>query len=148
MLDEIDKTILKALNENARQSFRRLAKRLKISPTTLYHKVKKLESSGVLKGYIPLIERESLGFDLMAIIGLRVDQEKDNIVQREISKFPQVGAIYEVTGDWDLILVCNFKGPKDLTDFLKKKLPLANIERVITHLVLNIIKEERRIPIL
>jgi DNA-binding Lrp family transcriptional regulator len=147
MLDEMDKKILRALNKNARQSFRQLSKKLKISPTTLHNKVKKLENTDVLKGYIPLIERESVGYDLMAIIGLRVKQERDSDVQKEISKFPQVGSIYEITGDWDLILVCNFKGRKDLTNFLKKELPLSNIERAITHIVLKVVKEEKRIPI-
>ena len=127
MIDELDKEILNALNTNARMSFRQLAKKLRISPTTLHHKVKRLENSGVLKGYIPLINTESVGYNLMAIIGLRVNQEKDIEVQEAISKLPQVGAIYEVTGDWDLILICNFKGRKGLTDFLKKDLPLSNI---------------------
>jgi len=147
MIDELDKEILNALNRNARMSFRQLAKNLRISPTTLHHKVKKLERSGVLKGYIPLINTESVGYNLMAIIGLRVNQEKDIEVQEAISKFPQVGAIYEVTGDWDLILICYFRGRKDLTNFLKKELPLSNIERAITHLVLKVVKEEKRIPV-
>jgi len=148
MIDELDKKILKALNKNARMSFRRIAKELKISPATFHNKIKKLENSGVLTGYIPLIDIESLGFNLIDVIGLRVNQEKDNEVQDAISKFPQIGAIYEVTGDWDLILICYFRGSKDLTDFIKKKLPLKNIERAVTHLVLNVVKEERRTPIL
>ncbi len=148
MIDELDKKILKALNKNARMSFRKIAKELNISPATFHNKIKKLENSGVLNGYIPLIDTESLGFNLIAVIGLRVNQEKDKEVQEVISKFPQIGAIYEVTGDWDLILICYFKGRKDLTDFIKKKLPLRNIERAITHLVLNVVKEERRTPVL
>jgi DNA-binding Lrp family transcriptional regulator len=83
----------------------------------------------------------------MAIIGLRVKQEKDLEVQEALSKFPQVGAIYEITGDWDLMLICNFRGQKDLTKFLKKELPLPSIERAITHLVLNVVKEEKRTPV-
>jgi len=146
-IEELDRKILNVLNRDARMSFRRIAKELKISPTTLYSKVKKLEKSGVLKGYIPLINKESVGYDLMAIISLRVRQEKDIEVQKAIAKFPQVGAVYEVTGDWDLILVCYFKGRDDLTNFLKKELPLSNIERTITHLVLNVIKEEKRTPV-
>lgn len=148
MIDELDKKILKELNKNARMSFRKVARELKISPGTFHNKIKKLENSGVLKGYIPLIDTESVGFNLIAVIALRVNQEKDNEVQDEISKLPQIGAIYEVTGDWDLILICYFKGRKDLTDFIKKKLPLKNIERAITHLVLNVVKEERRTQIL
>ena len=147
MIDELDKNILKALNKNARMSFRQVAKKLEISPATLHNKVKKLENSGVLKGYIPLIDTESVGYNLMAIIGLRVIQDKDIEVQKVISKLPQVGAIYEITGDWDLILICYFRGRKDLTYFLKKELPLSNIERAITHLVLNVVKEEKRIPV-
>ncbi len=148
MLDEIEKNILRELNKNARMSFRQAAKKLRISPTTLHNKVKKLENSGVLKGYIPLISTESVGFNLIAIIALRVKQEKDIEVQEAISKFPQVGAIYEITGDWDLILVCYFRGREDLTNFLKKDLPLPAIERAITHLVLKVVKEEKRIPVL
>jgi DNA-binding Lrp family transcriptional regulator len=146
-IEELDRKILNVLNRDARMSFRLIAKELRISPTTLYNKVKKLERSGVLKGYIPLINKESLGYDLMAIISLRVRQEKDIEVQKAIAKFPQVGAVYEVTGDWDLILVCYFKGRDDLTNFLKKELPLSNIERAMTHIVLNVVKEEKRIPV-
>jgi len=148
MIEELDRKILNALNRDARMSFRRIAKELGISPTTLYTKVKKLEKSGVIKGYIPLIDTESVGYNLMAIISLRVKQEKDIDVQDVISKFPQVGAVYEVTGEWDLILICYFRGREDLTNFLKKELPLSNIERAITHLVLNVVKEEKRIPVL
>ena len=146
-IEELDRKILNVLNRDARMSFRRIAKELKISPTTLYTKVKKLEKSGVLKGYIPIIDKESVGYNLMAIISLRVRQEKDIEVQKAIAKFPQVGAVYEVTGDWDLILVCYFKGRDDLTNFLKKELPLSNIERAMTYLVLNVVKEEKRIPV-
>ncbi len=146
-IEELDRKILKVLNRDARMSFRLIAKELRISPTTLYNKVKKLESSGVLKGYIPLIDKESVGYDLMAIISLRVRQEKDIEVQKVIAKLPQVGAVYEVTGDWDLILVCYFKGRDDLANFLKKELPLSGIERAMTHLVLNVVKEEKRVPV-
>jgi DNA-binding Lrp family transcriptional regulator len=146
-IEELDRKILKVLNRDARMSFRLIAKELRISPTTLYNKVRKLERSGVLKGYIPLINKEALGYDLMAIISLRVRQEKDSEVQKAIAKLPQVGAVYEVTGDWDLILVCYFKGRDDLAKFLKKELPLSGIERAMTHLVLNVVKEEKRVPV-
>jgi len=148
MIDELDKKILNTLNKNARMSFRQAAEEVGISPTTLYNKVKRLEKSGVLKGYIPLIDTECVGYNLTAIIALRVKQEKDIEVQREISKLPQVVAIYEVTGEWDLILICYFKGREDLTHFLKQKLPLPYVERAITHLVLNVVKEEKRTPLI
>ena len=147
MIDELDKNILNALNKNARMSFRQVAKKLRLSPSTLHNRVKRLENSGVLKGYIPLIDTESVGYSSMAIISLRVKQESDVEIQETLSKFPQIGAIYEITGEWDLILICYFKGQKDLTNFIKKELSIPMIERAITHLVLNVVKEEKRIPV-
>jgi len=148
MIDELDKKILKTLNKNARMSFRNAAAEVGISATTFYNKVKKLEKSGVLRGYIPIIDSKSIGYDLTAIIALRVKQEKELDVQKAISKLPQVWAIYEITGEWDIILICNFRGRKDLTHFLKQELPLQYIQRAITHLVLNVAKEEKRTTVI
>jgi len=148
MIDELDKKILNTLNKNARMSFRHAASEVGISPTTFYNKVKKLERSGVLKGYIPIIDSKSIGYDLIAIIALRVKQENQLEVQKVISQFPQVGAIYEITGEWDLLLICYFKGRKDLTQFLKQKLPLPYVHRVITHIVLNVVKEDKRTAVI
>ena len=70
MIDELDKKILNALNKNIRMSFRQVAKKIGISPSTLHNRVKSLENSGVLKGYIPLIDIESVGYNTMAIIAV------------------------------------------------------------------------------
>jgi len=146
-LEELDRKILGMLNRDARMSFRRIAKKLKISATTLYSKVRELEGSGVIKGYIPLIAKEFVGYKLMVVICLCVKNEKYIEVQKVMARFPEVQDVYEVSGEWDLIIVCNFKGRDELLCFLKNALPLSNIERTITHLVLNVVKEERRIHV-
>ena len=146
-LEELDRKILGMLNKDARMSFTRIAKKIKISPTTLNSKVRELEESGVLKGYIPLIDREFAGYKLLAVINLRVQHGQYIEVQEVITRFPEVQAVYEVAGEWDLILVCYFKGRDELTNFLKNALPLSNIERTLTHLVLNVVKEEKRIHV-
>ncbi len=146
-LEELDRKILGMLNRDARMSFNLIAKNLKISATTLYSKVRELEESGILKGYIPLIDREFVGYKLMAVINLRVKHEQYIEVHKLIVRFPEVQAVYEVAGEWDLILVCYFKGHDELSNFLKNALPLSNIERTLTHLVLNVFKEEKRIHV-
>lgn len=148
MISELDRKILKALNENARKSFRKVAKEAGTSTTAIYNNVKKLEKRGLLKGYIPLIDAELLGYNLIALIALRINQGKLLEVQNEISKFPQVTAIYDITGDWDSILVSYFKDRKDLDGFLKNQLSLPYVQRVITHIVLNVVKDDRRTPVL
>ena len=70
MINDLERKILKSLNENARKSFREVAKEVGTSTTAVYNNVKKMETSGLHMGYIPLIDDELLGFDLYAVISL------------------------------------------------------------------------------
>lgn len=144
MISELDKKIIRSLNLNARKSFREVAKEVGTSTTSIYNNVKKLEKMGVIKGYIPLLDEEVLGNEFAALISLRYTQGKWREVIGEISKLPQVRAVYDVTGEMDLICVCYFKDRKELDEFLKNQLQLPFVERVLTNVVLNVYKDERR----
>ena len=72
MISNIEKKILKSLNENARKSFREVAKEAGTSTTAVYNNVQKMENSGLLKGYIPLIDDELLGYECNAVIAWKV----------------------------------------------------------------------------
>ncbi len=54
-------------------------------------------------------------------------------------------AVYDITGEWDSLVIGYFKDRDDLNRFIKNLLSLRYIDRTITHLVLNVVKEERRI---
>ncbi len=147
MISKLERKILQSLNQDARKSFREVAKEVGTSTTAIYNNVNKLEETGVLKGYIPLIDEDLLGYKQIAIIALRIDQGKLGIVLKEIKKFPQVRAIFDITGDWDSILIGYFKDRNEMDSFLKKQLSLPHVERVITHVVLNVVKDVRGTPI-
>jgi Lrp/AsnC family transcriptional regulator for asnA, asnC and gidA len=144
MISELDKKILRSLNKNARKSFREVAKEVGTSTTSIYNNVKKLEKMGVIKGYIPLLDEEVLGNEFVALISIRYVQGKWKEVIGEISKLSQVRAVYDITGDMDLVCVCYFKHRNELDEFLKTQLQLAYVERVLTNIVLNVYKDERR----
>jgi DNA-binding Lrp family transcriptional regulator len=144
MISDLEKKILISLTENARKSFRSVAKEVGTSTTAVYNNVKKMEQSGLLKGYIPDVDEVMLGFDLVAIIALRISQGKLKHVYKAIKDLPPVKLIFDITGEWDTILICYFKERKELDSFLKNKLSLPHIERVVTHVVLNVIKDEKR----
>lgn len=76
MIDDLEKKIIRVLNLNARKSFREVAKELGASVTAVINKVKKLENSGVIRGYIPIIDQEYFGFNLIAIIAMRISKGK------------------------------------------------------------------------
>jgi len=145
MLDELAKKIINSLNEDARKSFREIAKEVGTSVTAVIHAVKGLEASGVIRGYIPNIEAARIGFDLSAVIALRISQGKLLETQKKIAEDPRVTAVYDITGEWDSIIVARFTGRDDLNRFLKKINAVPHVDRTVTHLVLNTVKEERRV---
>jgi DNA-binding Lrp family transcriptional regulator len=147
MIDELDRKIIRVLNQNARKSFREVAKEVGTSVTAIINKVKKLEKAKAIKGYIPLIDAEYFGFNLIAIIALRISKGKLIETQEKISEDARVMAVYDITGEWDSLVIGYFQDRDDLNKFIKNMLSLRYIDRTITHIVLNVVKEERRIPI-
>jgi len=148
MITELEKKILKSLNQNARKSLRKIAKEAGVSTTSVYNNVKKLEQKGILKGYIPLIDETLLGYQLIALIGIRINQNKLMEVEEKIAQHTEVRAIYDITGEWDAILVCYFKNRKELDTFLKNQLAIPHVERVITNIVLNVLKDDKCTPVI
>jgi DNA-binding Lrp family transcriptional regulator len=147
MIDELDRKIIRAMNRNARMSFREIAREVGGSATAVLHAVKKLEASGALKGYAPVIDPAYFGFHLVAIIAIRISQGKLIETQRKISEDPHVTAVYDVTGEWDSFIVGYFRDREDLNGFVKNLLSIEHVYRTVTHLVLNIVKDEKRLPV-
>lgn len=144
MITDLERKILESLTNNARKSFRRVAKEVGASTTAVYNNVKKMKKSGLLKGYIPDVDEVLLGFDLVAIIILRIEHGKQQDVYAQVRDLPQVKLMFDITGEWDSILVCYFKERAEMDRFLKEKMAIHYIQRVVSHVVLNVIKDEKR----
>jgi len=146
-MDDLDKKIIKTLNINARQSFREISKELKVSLSTISNRVKKLKEDGIIKGYIPIINREKIGYDLTAAINIKLTHGKLIEVQQKIAKDNHVSAVYDITGNWDSLIIAHFKGRGDLNRFIKNLLSMDNVESSNTQIVLNIVKDEKRVEV-
>ena len=146
-MDKLDYSIVRSLNSNARKSFRHIAKELHVSLSTISNRVKRLEEKGIIERYIPVVNREKIGFDLTAVINIKLTHGKLIEVQEKISKNDQVSAVYDITGDWDSVIIAHFKDRRDLNNFIKKVLSMNYVERSNTQLVLNIVKDEKKVII-
>ena len=147
MIDELDRKIVRVLNGNARKSFREIAKEVGTSATAVIHTVKKLEAAGAIKGYVPLVDPEYFGVGLAAVVAVRFSKGKLIETQTRIAQDPHVAAVYDVTGDWDSFIVGRFAGRDDLNAFIKALLAIPHVDRTVTHLVLNVVKDEPRLPV-
>jgi DNA-binding Lrp family transcriptional regulator len=147
MAKDLERKIIRVMNTNARKSFREIAKEVGTSVTAVIHAVKKLESSGVIRGYFPVVDPAYFGFETTVVIALRISQGKLLETQRKIAEDAHVAAVFDVTGEWDSLIVAHFQGRDDLNRFLKRINALPFVDRTVTHLVLNTVKDERRIPV-
>lgn len=106
-LDQIDRKILKHLQENARITNAELADRVGLSPTPCLRRLRRLETDGVIVGYRTEINRAALGVNVTALILVKLDREDDQSLrdfEAAIRMRPEVMECYLVTGKFDYFL--------------------------------------------
>jgi len=140
--DEIDKKILNVLLENSRLSYREIAKKVGVSVVTVLKRIKILENEGVVKGYTAVLDYEKLGYDISVIIKMRIAKGKLFEVEKKLKSQASVFAVYDVTGDFDAVIIAKFKNRRAMDTFLKKTQTFEFMERTETSIVLNTIKEK------
>jgi DNA-binding Lrp family transcriptional regulator len=141
-IDEIDKKILHLLNEDGRMSYREISRKLGVSVGTVHNRVEKLMKNGVIKKFVPVIDHSKLGYKLTAIIGVRVKGGVLRNWEERTAYHKNVLAIYDVTGEFDAILIGKFRDTSELDKFIKGLLKENDVQRTYTQTVLNIVKED------
>ena len=142
MLDEIDRKIIRVLEKDARTSLRKISELVDVSLGTVSNRVKKMERNGVIMGYSVILNPDEIGWELNVVIGLRIQKGRLIEIQEKIAKDSRVHGVYDVTGDFDSIVIARAKNRNDLDDLSKNVLSIDGVERSITHLVLNTVKEK------
>ncbi|HIH00817.1 TPA: Lrp/AsnC family transcriptional regulator [Thermoplasmata archaeon] len=93
------------------------------------------------------IDATKLGYDLTAIIGVKVIHGHILETERDLAKDPAVYAVFDSTGDWDAIIMARFKNRVELNDYVKRALDHENVDKTYTQVVLNITKDEKRVKV-
>ncbi|MFX1417615.1 MAG: Lrp/AsnC family transcriptional regulator [Promethearchaeota archaeon] len=141
-ISELDVEILKKLSTDGRISLRQLAKDLdNKSPVTIKNHVENLEEQGIIIDYGAKINYEKLGYNIIALIELTISKGKMLEVEQDIAKNPNNFAVYDITGEYDALILARFKNREDLSRMIKEIHISPYVERTNTHIVLNIIKE-------
>ena len=140
-LDEIDRKLIEALMNNSRSSMRQLAAKLDVALGTIRNRLERLEKEEVIKGYNVVLDPAKVGWEMTVIVGLRITKGKMIDVQKRIAEDPRVFLVYDVTGDYDSFVIAKVQNTDDLNDLTKGVLTSKGIERSLTHVVLNTVKE-------
>jgi DNA-binding Lrp family transcriptional regulator len=104
--------------------------------------MEKLTQNGVIKKFAPIIDHHKLGYNLTTIIGVRVKGGVLRNWEDRTAYHHNVLCMYDVTGEFDAILIARFKDTTELDTFIKKLLKEPDVQRTYTQTVLNIVKED------
>ena len=140
MLDKTDEEILSALRHNCRGSYREMARRLKMHPTTLISRIARLEKSGVVLGYGANLDLSKLGYDFMGVVQVKIAKGKLLETQEKISRMRGVVAVYDVTGEYDSVAIIAAKSRDSFSLLIKSFLNLAHVEHTNTQVILKVVK--------
>ena len=151
-LDDIDRTLLHLLQEDADRSHTVLAASVGLSAAGVHKRLKNLRQNGYVKKVTAVLDRSKLGLDLMCFLKatFRSNLQPENLadLQRCIRELPEILECYTVTGTSDAILKVAVSDHVALRDFLRRlSASQQAIERVETCIVLEEFKEGTELPL-
>ena len=109
ILDKIDQTILKILQENAKTPLKEIANQVYLSTPAVSARIEKMEKEGIITGYQAQINPEALGYHIKAFINLEVAPEDKKEFYPYVKACPNVIECNCVTGDYSMILEVLFR---------------------------------------
>jgi DNA-binding Lrp family transcriptional regulator len=140
-INEVEKRILNALIKDSRRSYRELAKEAKVSIATISNKIREFNKKEIIKKYTAIVDYDQLGYDMHVMINIKVSQGKETVVEKKLFNSHNVTAIYDATGEFDVLVIARFKNRQALDKYLKQIQAYEFVERTQTQLILNTIKE-------
>src|SRR6056297_868650 len=96
--ENLDRKLVNALLGDGRASLRSLAEDLDVSVTTVSNHLSDLEEDGIIQGYTPKVDYDKLGYDVTAILQLKVEGSALPDVTEKLREEKQMVSVYEVTG--------------------------------------------------
>lgn len=140
-LDEVDRQIIEALRLDGRTPFSQIAEQLDVSPGMIRMRYNRLVEMGLLK-VVAITNPLRLGYDAMAMIGIRTDGRKMLEVAKKVSGFEEVVYLVVTSGRYDIMAEVFCKDHADLLRFLTEKLySIDGVRETESFLQLKIIKE-------
>lgn len=138
-LDKLDLQIIQEMMEDAEISYADLGKKLFVSGGTIHVRIKKLEESGIVKGKKLSIDLKTLGYDVIAFIGIFLEKSSlYDSVAKELKKIPQIVRLNYTTGNYSMFAEIVCKDIKQLRFVLHDELQkIKGIERTETFISLD-----------
>jgi Lrp/AsnC family leucine-responsive transcriptional regulator len=149
VLDKIDLSILRLMQENARITNADLARELEMAPSAVLERVKKLEQKNVILQYTTRLNPAAVNQMLLAFISLRSsDGMGCNTTATELAKIPEVQEVHHIAGDDCYLVKVRTTDSASLMYLMRNSFSkISNILSTRTTIVLETVKEEQQLVI-
>lgn len=117
-MDDKDRHIVGLLERDARLGYAEIATAVGLAPSSVHDRVRKLEKSGLIKGYRAEVDLEAAGLPITAIVSLALRPASPADIPAKIAEFPLVESCYSVAGDNSYALVVRAPSTRDLEELL------------------------------
>jgi len=142
LLDQIDLKILYILQNDGRRRLADIAEDVDLSAPAVMERVKKLEASGVIRGYHALVDAKKVGKDITAFIGVSIGHQGDmEKFAAQMMRYRDVLECHHVTGDESFILKVKSANTNALEKLLAAIRSVDGVTRTVTKVVLSTAKE-------
>ena len=150
-LDNIDRALLTEIQQDSRISNSELARRIKLSQPATHARLKRLETIGVVRQHVSLLDRDKLGLDLICFFQVRLEAHSEQALLRfeqEVKAFPEVLECHYLTGQFDYLLKAVFENRRALEQFERQRLTaLSDVVQITTSVALSEIKMTTVLPL-
>ena len=104
-IDNLDRSILSALQQDARVPYAELGKRFAVSPATIHVRVEKMKQAGIISGTQAMVDVKQLGYDVCCFIGINLKSAKDYAAAlTQLEKLDEVVEAYYTTGHYNIFI--------------------------------------------
>jgi len=148
-LDGIDRHILETLQRDGRLSNADLADKVGLSASPCWRRVKALEETGIIKGYVALVDSKAVGLPVNVFMSVSLTTQVQSALQRfekAVQQRPEVMECYLMTGDSDYLLRIVVPDLEAYERFVMDFTRIAGIAQIRSSLALRPVKQGTALP--
>jgi DNA-binding Lrp family transcriptional regulator len=134
---DADQKLIDLLKANAREPTASLARKLGVARSTVQERIARLERDGAIKGYTVRLGDQQVSSRIRAIVMIATDVKSGERTIVELRKFPEVRALYAVSGTFDLVATLEADTPARMDAVLDRIGRTHGVARTVTSIVLS-----------
>ena len=149
-MDDIDRSLLEILQQNATLSIAQMAERVGLSPTPCWKRIQKLEAAGFITRRVAVVDPDRVGVGLSVLVSIEAGEHTPEWLERfslGIGTLPEVMEAYRVAGDVDYVLRVAVADMAEYDAFYKRLIAIAPMKNVTSRFAMERLKHTTAYPL-